>query len=55
MKTKTAKGPKQSELTNRLRDMKPKKDAKAGRETGANSIYISTANGGVWKTTDGGR
>ena len=36
-----------------VKDMKPKKDAKAGRTADGNTVYISTAGGGVWKTTNG--
>lgn len=36
-----------------LKDMKPKKDAKAGRSPDGNTVYIATAGGGVWKTTNG--
>ena len=38
MKTKTAKQPKQSKPTVQVKDMKPKKDAKGGLRTAANSV-----------------
>jgi hypothetical protein len=51
MKTKTSKQPKRSNPAVRLKDLKPKKNAGGGR---GNTYYVGTANGGVWKTTDGG-
>lgn len=49
MKTKTAKQPKQAKPAAQLTDLKPKKDARGG----GNTIYVGSANGGVWKTRDG--
>jgi hypothetical protein len=51
MKTKTTKHPKQARLAKKLKDMKPKRDTKAGRDPAGNTIYVGSANGGIWKTT----
>jgi hypothetical protein len=48
MKTRTSKTPKQSKLAAKIKDLKPKKDAKGGR---ADSYYGT----GVYKSTDSGR
>ena len=52
MKTKTSKQPKQSKRAVVLKDIKPKRDAKGGRDTSGNTTYVGSANGGVWKTTN---
>jgi hypothetical protein len=51
MKTKTTKHPKQARPAKKVKDMKPKRDAKAGRDPAGNTYYVGSANGGVWKTT----
>ena len=53
MKTKATKQPKQSNRAAQLKDIKPKKEVKGG--TDGNTVYVSGASGGVWKTKDGGR
>jgi len=53
MKTKTAKQPGLSKAAVQLKDIKPRKEAKGGVD--GNTIYVSTAGGGAWKTKDGGR
>ena len=54
MKAKTSKQPKQARTSVPLKDLKPKREAVGGRDASGNTVYIAAANGGVWKTTNGG-
>jgi hypothetical protein len=52
MRKKSTKRPQKAKPAVQLKDIKSKDDAKGGRGTSGNTIYVGSANGGVWKTTN---